>query len=182
MNILLVKLAVAGSELLQRRMREENDYVQVDDAGMLKLIRDVTKVNANFVTSIKEVNIHQVDLMSTKFIGEYSHANEMLHMVELESKMMVIVNPTRSAIIDDYTVDADLVKDKLSKMGYESSLLVKRNERTNPNRMSKKARFKPRRNIGQTTKNRYKKDNTWIPDVIRRNHEGGYELPAVIIR
>ena len=182
MNILLVKLTIAGTDLLKERMNGGNNYVQTDDAGMLKLVRDVTKTNEIFMTSVKEVVINQIDQMAVKYDGTYLQGEESIHVIELESKMAVIVNPTRSAIIDDYMVDADAVKEKLEKMGYRSSLLVRRNERANPNRLSKKVRFKPRKNMGRTTRNRYKKENTWVPDVIRRNQDGKCELPAVIIR
>lgn len=156
--------------------------MQADDAGMMKLIREVTKTNDIFVSSVKEVAVNQIEVMSVKFDGEYSQDSESIHVIELESKMAVVVNPTRSAIIDDYMIDSDAVKEKLEKMGYRSSLLVKRNEKTKTHRMSKKARFKPRKVMGMTTKFRYKKECKWIPDVIRRNREGRCELPAVIIK
>ena len=182
MNILLVKLTTVGTDLLQERMNGGNDYVQADDAGMLRLIRQLTKTNEIFMSSVKEVAINQMETMTVKFEGEYVQDDDTVHVIELESKMAIVVNPTRSAIIDDYMIDSDAVKDKLEKMGYKSSLLVKRNERLKSHRLSKKARFKPRKIMGQTTKFRYKKECTWIPDVIRRNREGKCELPAVIIR
>ena len=182
MNILLVKLTIAGTDLLKERLNGGDNYVQTDDAGMLRLIRGITRTNEIFVTSVKEVVINQIDQMAVKYDGRYLQEGESIHVIELESKMAVIANPTRSAIIDDYMVDADAVKEKLEKMGYKSSLLVKRNERSNSNRLSKKARFKPRKNMGHTTKNRYKKEKAWVPDVIRRSQEGKRELPAVIIR
>ena len=182
MNILLVKLTTVGTDLLQERMNGGDEYVQADDAGMLRLIRQLTKTNDIFMSSVKEVSINQVEAMAVKFDGEYVQDGETVHVVELESKMTIVVNPTRSAIIDDYMIDSDAVKDKLERMGYKSSLLVRRNDRLKTHRMSKKARFKPRKIMGQTTKFRYKKECTWIPDVIRRNHEGRCELPAVIIR
>ena len=179
---MLIKLTAVGTDLLYERMNGGNGYVQADDDGMLKLIRDATKTNEIFASTVKEIAINQVELMSVKFNGEYDQEDETIHVIELETKMAIIVNPTRSAIVDDYMIDSDAVKDKLNKMGYNSSLLVKRNERSKAHRTSKKARFKPRKIIGQSTKGRYKKECTWAPDIIRRNREGRCVLPAVIIK
>ena len=181
-NILLTKLSIAGTELLHERMLGGENYVQAEVNEMLKLIRGATKGNDVFLSTIRDIVVCSTDQMAVKFDGSYTFEGETVRAVELEMKLAMIVNPTRSAIIDDYMVDAEAVKDELAKMGYKSSLLVRRNESSMRNRVSKKARFKPRRNVGQATKNRYKKENTWVPDVMRESIDGGCELPAVIIK
>ena len=142
-NILLVKLTIAGTDLLQERLSGGDNYVQTDDAGMLKLVRDITRTDDIFVTAVKEVSINQINQMSIKFNSEYEQGGESIHVIELESKMAIVVNPTRSAIVDDYMVDAD---------GLQKFAASEKKRKTDPKPIVKESSIQTEKKYGSDNK------------------------------
>ena len=182
LHLMLEKLAISATKVLVERMNGSEEYISIDDSNMLSLIRSVTSNDDGlFVTNIKEVTVKDAEHMRVNFKQDYSFNEREATVYELESKIGIISNPTRSALVDDMMIDSEMVKTKLDRLGYKCSLLVKKNDKTYKGRLSKKARFKPRQNLSVSTKNKAKKNAIWIPDVVRSANSESNELPAVLI-
>ena len=182
LHLMLEKLAISATKVLMERMNGSEEYISIDDSNMLRLIRSVTSNDDGlFVTNIKEVTVKDAEHMRVNFKQDYSFNEREATVYELESKIGIISNPTRSALVDDMMIDSEMVKTKLDRLGYKCSLLVKKNDKTYKGRLSKKARFKPRQNLSVSTKNKAKKNAIWIPDVVRSANSESNELPAVLI-
>ena len=179
--LLLEKLTMAATELLQDRLMGGNEYVTAKDDDIMVMLRRLMGRRSNFglMDQIKEIKVRKLLDSRCTFEHTYVSDGEEINMIESTMELAILINPTCSGVIDDLLVDQDMVAERMNALGYKCQSAAKRSS-NRPNK-TKKHLFKPRRHMCQRTKNRIRKNQLWVPDTLRIEQVGPINVPAVII-
>ena len=161
------------------------EYVVTEDENIKRKLRDLTNDEYD---EIRHFGVEAIQVLDggakASLADEYTVGNDTITVYELSTKLLMVLNPTRSDYLREIINEQEDVKDKLRKLGYDCKTVLKRNEKRR-SRMSIKAQFKPRRFLSSATRNKFKKEATWTPEVLRNLragiHGGIQNVPAVII-
>ena len=167
------------------RMAHGQEYIVADDENIKRKLRDLA---SDEYDEIRHFGVDAVQVLDngvkTCHAEEYTVNNDTIVVYEMATKLLMVLNPTRSDYLREIIHEQEDVKGKLQRMGYESKTVLKRSEKRR-NQSTVKTQFKPRRFISSTTRNKFKRDMMWVPEVLRNLqagfHGGIYNVPAVLI-
>ena len=184
-HLLLEKLALTTTKLLIDRMAHGLEYVVTEDESIKRKLRDLTNDDYDEVRHFGVDAIQVLDCGGKANLSDdYTVGNDTITVYELSSKLLMVLNPTRSDYLREIIHEQEDVKDKLKKLGYNCKTVLKKNEKRR-SRATIKAQFKPRRFLSSATRNKFKREATWAPEVLRNLraglHGGVQNVPAVLI-
>ena len=179
------KLAFEATKLLIDRMAQSLDYVVTDDENIRRKLRSLANDEYD---ELRHFGIDAVQVLDTgtkkNLNDDYTVGDDIITVYELSTKLMMILNPTRSDYLREIFNENEDVKEKLRRFGYNCKTVLKKTEKRR-NRSAIKAQFKPRKFISSTTRNKFKRDSMWVPEVLRSLragiHGGVQNIPAVLI-
>ena len=185
LNLLLEKLAISTTKLLMDRMAHGQEYIVAEDENIRRKLRDLA---SDEYDELRHFGVDAVQVLDSgvksNYTEDYTVNNDTITVYEMSTKLLMVLNPTRSDYLREIIHEQEDVREKLQKMGYECKTVLKKSERRR-NQSNIKAQFKPRRFISSTTRNRFKRDLMWVPEVLRNLqtgfHGGVYNVPAVLI-
>ena len=183
--MLLEKLAFSSTKLLIDRMAQGLEYVVADDENIRRKLRSLA---ADEYDEIRNFSVDAVQVMNggakTSLSDDYTVGNDTITVYELSTKLLLVLNPTRSDYLREIIHEQEDVKEKLRKLGYNCKTVLRKNEKKR-DKSKIKAQFKPRRFLSAATRNKFKKEAMWVPEVLRNLragiHGGVQNIPAVII-
>ena len=184
-HLLLEKLAFTTTKLLIDRMANGLEYIVSDDENIKRRLRNLTNDDYD---EIRHFGVDAIQVMDcgakANLSDDYTVGNDTITVYELSSKLLMVLNPTRSDYLREIIHEQEDVKDKLRKLGYNCKTVLKRNEKRR-SRASVKAQFKPRRFLSSATRNKFKREAMWVPEVLRNLragiHGGIQNVPAVLL-
>ena len=161
------------------------EYVVTEDESIKRKLKDLTNDDYD---EIRHFGVDAIQVVQggarANLSDDYTVSNDTITVYELSSKLLMVLNPTRSDYLREIIHEQEDVKDKLKKLGYNCKTVLKRNEKRR-SRTAIKAQFKPRRFLSSATRNRFKKEAMWVPEVLRNLragiHGGVQNVPAVLL-
>ena len=184
-HLLLEKLTFTTTKLLIDRMAQGLEYIVTEDENIKRKLKDLTNDDYD---EIRNFGVEAIQVVAggpkASLSDDYTVGNDTITVFELSTKLLIVLNPTRSDYLKEIIHEQEDVKDKLRKLGYNCKTVLKRGEKRR-SRAAIKVQYKPRRFISSATRNKYKKDAAWVPEVLRSLragiHGGLQNVPAVII-
>ena len=166
-------------------MAHSLEYVVNDDENIKRKLRDLTNDEYDEIRNFGVDTIQVVDGGARASLSDdYTVGNDTITVFELSAKRLMVLNPTRSDYLREIIHEQEDVKEKLRKLGYKCKTVLKRSEKRR-SRSAIKAQFKPRRFLSSATRNKFKKESMWVPEVLRSLragiHGGVQNFPAVLI-
>ena len=184
-HLLLEKLAFTTTKLMIDRMAHGLEYVVTEDENMKRKLRDLT---CDDYDEIRHFGVDAIQVLAggpkASLSDDYTVNNDTISVYELSTKLMMVLNPTRSDYLREIIHEQEDVKDKLRKLGYNCKTVLKRNEKRR-SKSTIKVQYKPRKFLSSATRNKFKREAMWVPEVLRSLragiHGGIQNLPAVLI-
>ena len=183
-HLLLEKLAFTTTKMLIDRMEQGLEYIAADDENIRRKLRSMANDEYDEVRNFGVEAVQVLDGVKTSLSDDYIVGTDTITVYELSTKLMMVLNPTRSDYLGEIIHDNENVKEKLKKLGYNCKTVLKKSEKRR-NKAAIKAQFKPRKFISSTTRNKFKREAMWVPEALRNLragiHGGIQNVPAVLI-
>ena len=134
-------------------------------------------------TVIDEIKVTTNQPMETIFEINYLVEGYEIAVVELDMTITVVANPIKSALVDQMVENTAEIKEKMDKLGYKCSQVMKKEALPYSgiiSRRSKRASFKPKSALSSKSIKKAIKNKSWSPELIRTNRNGSMAVPAVL--